>query len=142
MACQLAKRSQSRPGAIIICVSVRACVCCARARVLVYLFVCLCHVNDGHLDMNCTKPIHTLTRSLTFLLPLSLTYSRFISLLRFLPVEWKRLELGQAGSNKKSSAPLVILIPAESLSRKIAKGSQLGRCTWWTGKWTERRDPG
>lgn len=97
MACQLAKRSQSRPGAIIICVYVQECVCvracaCARARVLVYLFVCLCHVNDGHLDMNCTKPIHTLTPSLT---P-PLTLSRLLSLYLSLTLSASRVEKTRA----------------------------------------------
>lgn len=88
MACQHTKRTQSRPGAIIICMCI--CVC---------LYVCVRHINDGHLDMNCTKPIHSIQTGVD----------------------------SSGGSDSlyriKSSAPLVILIPAESLSRKIAIGS-------------------
>lgn len=114
------------------------CVCaCVRVPVHVHVSWCIClFVCATSMTAIWTwiaQSPYTLSLPLSLSFPLSLA----ISLFRFLPVEWKRLELGQAGSNKKSSAPLVILIPAESLSRKIAKGSQLGRCTWWTSKWTD-----
>lgn len=123
---------------VFVSVCVRACVCLCTCTCL-GVFVCLFVPRQWRPFGHELHKAHTHSHSLSPFPShsLSLAYSRFISLFRFLPVEWKRLELGQAGSNKKSSAPLVILIPAESLSRKIAKGSQLGRCTWWTSKWTD-----